>query len=555
MNGPPLTPALWAAAFAPVATLFALVASGRVRTQRAAAVVLVVTAALGLTAFRAGPAVLLLAAGKGLWLGAWILLVVWPALLLYRLAEVGGLERIGKVFVSILPRRRENLLIVSWLFPAFIQGVAGFGTPIAVAAPLLVAMGWSRTRAVVYPLIGYHWAVTFGSMGSSFYMASLTAHLSPGQQVRFAVLAASVLGVNCLLSGALVLFMDGRWTGLREGGRVLVLAGVPMAVTQVVTAYIVPAVASLAAGATGFLAVFAMAARHRRRQRAAAPVGIGAAGAATGRVREGTAVAGAGPPGPDRAPVAEADDVHPAQLLSPYLYLLALALPVFLVPASRAWVRAHLLLALDFPATTTGWGWATEAAPQYTPVAVLGHPGSYISLACLLGYLTYRWVGLWGATNGRAVLRKWARSLPRASTSIVQLAVVATILIDTGMVAVLARGVTGATGEAFPLLSPVVGAMGSFMTGSTTSANALFSSLQTQVAGLLDIAPEVLLTGQTVGGNVGNSVAPVIILIGVTAVGVPDQVSRILRISLVPCAVLLAGVSAMVLVLSRLVHP
>lgn len=108
--------------------------------------------------------------GEGAWLGVWILCVVWPALLLYRLADAAGLERIGGVFTTLLPQRRETLLLVAWILPAFVQGVAGFGTPIAVVAPLLVAMGWSGTRAVASALIGYQWSVTFGSMGSSFYI-------------------------------------------------------------------------------------------------------------------------------------------------------------------------------------------------------------------------------------------------------------------------------------------------------------------------------------------------------------------------------------------------
>lgn len=172
---------------------------------------------VGGTAFRAGPETLLMAIGKGVWLGVWILLVVWPALLLYRIATVAGMERIGAIFSSVLPHRRENLLIVAWLFPAFIQGVAGFGTPIAVAAPLLTAIGWSKTRVVLYPLIGYHWAVTFGSMGSSFYMASLTAHLDAQGEYAFALLASGLLAVNCLLAGAAVLTLDGGFAGLREG--------------------------------------------------------------------------------------------------------------------------------------------------------------------------------------------------------------------------------------------------------------------------------------------------------------------------------------------------
>jgi lactate permease len=105
-------------------------------------------------------------------------------------------------------------------------------------------MGWSPIRAVAYPLIGYQWSVTFGSMGSSYYMASLTAHLSPSEQLVLAVHAALLLAVNCLVAGALVLLLDGGLAGLREGLRVLLLVGIPMAATLVGVAVLVPAIAT-----------------------------------------------------------------------------------------------------------------------------------------------------------------------------------------------------------------------------------------------------------------------------------------------------------------------
>ena len=532
MSGPPLTVWLWLAALTPVALLFGLVASGKVRAQAAAAIVLIVTLVIGATVFRAGVRTEAIAVAKGLWLGLWILFVVWPALLLYRVASVAGLQRIGRIFASVLPRRRENLLIVSWLFPGFIQGVAGFGTPIAVAAPLLVAMGWSKTRAVLYPLVGYHWAVTFGSMGSSFYMASLTAQLGREGQLQFALMASGLLGLNCLLAGAIVLLLDGGLPALREGGRLVIVVGVPMALTLMATATIVPAVATLAAGTVGFVVLMVVVTLTRRR---AHDSEAGASPGAGGLV---------GDPHND-----DERSATPLQLLAPYGYLLATALPVFLIPASRDWVRENVVLAPDFPSTVTGWGWVIEPVEDYTPLAVLGHPGFYILLAAVLGYLTYRAVGLWD-TDTRVLLRRWARSLPQASISILLLAAVATVLITTGMVSILARGLTDVTGRAYPLLAPWVGALGSFMTGSTTTSNALFAALQRDVADLLGLAPAILLAAQTVGGNVGNAVAPVVILVGVTAIEAEDELSVVMRRALVPAGALLVVVSSVTMVLA-----
>lgn len=550
MTGPPVTAVTWAAAILPVALLFVLVASGRVRSQTAAAVVLAVTLAVAATVFRASAPGAVVGLAKGAWLGLWILLVVWPALLLYRIASAAGLARIGSSFSDLLATRHDSLLVVAWVFPSFIQGVAGFGTPIAVSAPLLVAMGWSRTRAVVYPLVGYHWAVTFGSMGSSFYMASLTAQLGDVDQRAFAVTASGLLGANCLLAGALVLLLDGGLARLREGGSSLVLVGVPMALALVGTASVVPAVASLAAGTVGLLVVALRATRaHRRAPRSehGRPATARAPGPPDGELeRDRSDTAGIRGEGPRR------DLRTPLTLLSPYLWLLATALPVFLVPPVRAWVRGNVLLAPDLPATSTGWGWTADAVQGYTPVAVFGHPGFYILLACVLGVLTYRAAGMWHADAGRGLVTRWLRSLPNASLSILLLAAVATVLIDTGMVAVLASGVAAVAGDAYPALAPLVGTLGSFLTGSTTTSNALFAAFQADIADALAVPAPLLLGAQTAGGNVGNALSPVVILVGVTAVGGAEDIGPVMRRVLPAVGVLLAWLSVVTVVLATI---
>ncbi|MGH3414253.1 MAG: L-lactate permease [Marmoricola sp.] len=524
---PAVTPWSWLAAAAPVLVLLALVTTGRMKTRTAALLVAGLTLLLAWTVFGSGALTLGVALAKGLWLGTWILYVVFPAMLLYRIAERAGFDRIGGLFGHLFPNRSENLLVLAWLLPSFVQGVAGFGTPIAVAAPLLAASGWARHRAVAYPLIGYQWSVTFGSMGSSYYMAALTAHLGSHESTAFAHRASLLLGVNCLVAGALLLLLDGGLRGLRDGGPLLLVAGVPMAATLYAVTAVVPAVGSVAAGAVGFAAAITLAVvtRGLRRRR--------------------------------RAPAAE--DPIPAHesrrravwLVSPYLYLLGIALLVLLVPASRHWVDEHAALAPGFPATSTALGWRTPAISGYTPLRLFDHPGTYLLLACGLGYLTYRAVGLWRRRPAAEMLRAWWSSVHSTAVSILALACVTTVLIEAGMVSTLARGAVAATGSAFPALSGLIGALGSFLTGSSTSSNALFSALQAEVAGLLHAPASVLLAAQTAGANVGNSLAPVVVLIGISAAGGEVDTHRVLRVVSVAAVVLLAVVTGATLVMFR----
>lgn len=484
----------WLLALLPVAVLLGLVLTERISSRVAASGALVTTVVLASTWFEAPLGTLTVAAGKGAWLGAWILAVVWPALLLYRVASSGGLDRFSGAFAALLERREEQLLVMAWILPSFVQGVAGFGTPIAVVAPILVALGWSTSRAVFYPLIGYHWSVTFGSMGSSFYMASLTAEFVGPAQLELAREAAVLLGINAIIAPLVLLALDGGLAGVRRGARLVAVAGPAMAVTLVLTVQVVPAIGSLAAGTAGLLSALGIMLIDRRRA--------------------------------DRPAIIDRRALTP---LVPYGLLLALALPVFLVPSSRAWVGEHLTWGPSFPETETGRDWTTAAVADYTPFSLFEHPGTFILAATFVALVLFARQRRWGPNDIRPLLASWARSLPNASVSIVLLAVLALVMVDAGMIATLATGIASVAGSAYPLAAPVVGALGSFMTGSTTSSNALFAPLQAQVAELIDVSPTLLVAAQTVGGNVGNSVAPVVILVGLGALGEEEAMGRVLR--------------------------
>lgn len=546
----PLTPGHWIAAFAPVAVLFGLVASGRLAARNAALVVAALAIVLAAAVFGAGPEVLGVGVAKGLWLGAWILAVVWPAMLLYQLASRAGLNRIGEVLAELFPNPSEKLLVLAWLLPSFVQGVAGFGTPIAVAAPLLVAAGWGTARAVAYPLVAYHWSVTFGSMGSSFYVAALTAHLGPGQTETFARDAAFILGVNALVAGAIVLVLEGGLRGLGRGVRMFLVAGVPMAATLFFVAPVVPAIGSVTAGAVGLAMAFGVAGFDRLRARPSWSAGL-AAGPGTPRLRlrgrtrkggAGAAVTGQGTP-------SGGDGRGAAWVVAPYLYLVGAALAVLLIPVSRQWVSSHVILSPTLPATTTGLGHHNDAAIGYTPLEVFGHPGTYLAFACVAGYITYRLVGKWPRGTGKGLTRDWLRSVKGSTISILALACVATVMRDAGMIATLARGLVTVAGQAYPVLAPLVGAVGSFLTGSSTSSNALFAVLQARVAGLIDVPPPVLLAAQAAGANVGNSVAPVVMLIGLNAVHAPGELPKVVRTVAVVTLILLGTVVGMTVLL------
>ena len=549
---PPLT---WLLAISPVALLLTLVLWGRFSTIVNAGVTVVYSAVVGMVAFGAGSLTIVMGLGKGAWVGLWILYVIWPALLMHHFATRVGMASLGRALSTVLPRRSENILLLAWVLPSFIQGVSGFGTPIAVAAPLLVALGVGKARSVALPLIGYHWAVGFGSMGSSFYMGALTAHLDATGTAEFAQSASIALGLNCILAGVLVALMSDGWSGLREGWRMIAVAGPVMAIVQALVVRVEPGIGALCAGAAGIAMVLvvrrmphgsrpvehhnALALEPARttalepaRAAALEPVGV------ANRERAGVAAA-------ERSELDEltesGDRVAARAAAVPYALLAIIALAVFLPPPLRSWAKGNLLLGPSFPSTTTAQGTVNPAVHGYNPIALMGHPGTFLLLACAASAVVWHLTGVWQRGSWSPIWRGALRQAWKSSPSVVLLASVAGVLVDSGMVRTVARGAAAATGHAYPAMAPLVGALGSFITGSTTSSNALFSALQRDVALLIGARPADLLAGQLAGANIGNSLAPVVILLGLSAVGAARSAGDVLRMTLLPAGVLLTS--------------
>jgi len=105
---------------------------------------------------------------RGLFLSLDVLLIIWAALLIYNVAEEAGAVRvIGLALPRLTPDRMMQGLLLGWLFASFLQGMGGFGVPVAVTAPLLVGLGFSPVESVIMACLGHGWAVNFGSMATS----------------------------------------------------------------------------------------------------------------------------------------------------------------------------------------------------------------------------------------------------------------------------------------------------------------------------------------------------------------------------------------------------
>lgn len=490
---PELSAGLWFMAWIPIVLVLVLMMAFRMSGGRAGAVSWVASLLIG--AYFFGGDMRLLASGtiKGLWTTVWVLYIIWGAMTLYNVVEVtGSFKLIASTFTRLTHGNRLlQLLVLGWVFPSFIQGVCGFGVPVAVSAPLLVGLGFGPIVAVVTALIGHSWAVTFGSLGSSYAVLVRLTDLDP---TRLATFGAFFLGICCVLVGFCIAHYYAGWRGVRDSVPAVLSLSIPMAVTlNVMANFVTPYIASFAAGMAGLLIG-----------------GLVVTRLPSYRPKEGATVHTAAPPGFHRA-------------FSAYYILIAVVFAVYLNPPFRAWLDGLLEVGMPFPETRTSFGYTNSAVPVYAGIRVFTAPGTLIFLTVVLTYLFYRSRSMWPEGGGRIVLNRTARQAIGATLTVMTMSMMAVVMMETGMTSYLAAGMARYFGHAYAVVSPFIGVLGAFMTGSNTNSNILFTGLQRDVAGLLAISPYVILGLQTTGGAIGNMFCPMNVALGT---GVTNAVGR-----------------------------
>ena len=522
MQTPPLNLLTWLLAFLPIAVVLVLMVGFRWGGKKAGPVGWAVAMLVAWLYFGAGPDLLLISQLRGILLTLYVLYIIWMALVLYRVVdEAGAITVIGQGIARLTAEPTMQLLLLAWAFSAFLQGVAGFGVPIAVVAPLLIGLGFAPVVAVASVAIGHSWSVTFGDIASSF-QALMAATGLPGEEL--ASWASFFLGVACFGCGIAAAWAYQRGSSLRKGWPALLLMGVAMAGVQAGLAMSgLWNLAGFGAGLAG-LAVGAIVARLPRYQ------GVNTS-----------------PRGAGESPGASPGDHEPGQrkalplwlALAPYLLL------IVVVTAAELWPWLHEVLneikiTLEFPEVQTSHGWTTEAGTGRT-ISVFGHAGALLAYVALIFFAIYAWTGHYTAGVGRRIVQRTVKSAVPSSIGIATMVGMAVVMDHAGMTYVLAAGLGRAAGPFYPLVAPYIGMLGAFMTGSNTNSNVVFAPLQQQAAELLGISVAVILAAQTTGGALGSMLAPAKLIVGCSTAGLAGQEGKVLKKTLAP-GLIIAGV-------------
>ncbi len=501
----------WLLALSPIVAVLILMVGLRWGGSKAGPIGWLVALVVGLLFFGATPEVLFYSQVRGVLLSLYVLYIIWMALVLYHVVnEAGAISVIGRSIARLTGDRTLQLLILSWAFSSFLQGVAGFGVPIAVVAPLLIGIGFSPVVSVAAVAIGHSWSVTFGGIASSFQALIAATGL---EGYALAPWSSLFLGLACFGCGAAAVHAYDGLRGLRRALVAILIMGAAMSLTQYALAVNgLWNVAGFVAGLAGLVAggLVARLPLYRHPDKSAGDMDQSADG-------EG---------GP-----------HPLLAVSAYLILVVIVSAAELVGPLHDLLN-QVVIMVSLPEVSTTYGWVTEAGPGRT-ISLFGHAGALLGYTCLISFLIYRATGHYRPGVLGRIGRGTLSSAVPSTVGIACMVGMAMIMDHCGLVHLLARGISESVGGAFPLFSPLIGTLGAFMTGSNTNSNVIFAPLQQTTAQLIGVSALVVLGAQTTGGALGSMLAPAKVIVGCSTAGLAGREGEVMKKTL-PYGVLIA---------------
>ncbi|ALE84277.1 L-lactate permease [Pseudonocardia sp. HH130629-09] len=523
---------LWLSALVallPLVAIFVTLGALRWKAHWAGLAALVVAVVVAVAAFGMPVHLALLSATEGAVFGLFpIMWIVFTAIWLYQLTVAAGrFEDLRAAFGLISDDPRVQAIIIAFCFGGLLEALAGFGAPVAITGVMLMALGFSPVRAAVVVLLANTAPVAFGAVGTPIITAGTLTGI-PYDEIG-AVVGHQTPVLAVVVPTLLVLLVDGR-RGVRHVWPVALVIGLAFALAQWLAATylsveLTDIVASLAGLAAGVLLLRfwqprgGAEARETLRIERTADAPVEEPGGADG----GRSVA------TEQRTLAERSQALSVGRLvmafAPYLLIIV----VFSVAKLVGPVTSFL------SGTDVKIGWpgldgqilGASGDPVSTTVYSLqwlSSPGSLL-LICGIGVAAlYR---LSPATAVREFTGT-AYRLRFACLTVATVLALAYVMNLSGQTISIGTWIAG-TGAAFAFLSPILGWLGTAVTGSDTSANALFATLQQTAAERAGLDPHLMVAANTSGGVVGKMISPQNLTIAATAVGIAGRESELFR--------------------------
>jgi lactate permease len=372
--------------------------------------------------------------------------------------------------------------------------------------------------AVAMPLIGHAWANMFGAFAVGWLATLQVVELSNPAETAFQT--AILLWTPNLLAGFAIAWLYGRWAAVRHAWPLVLIVSAVHGGLQLALTLWEPVLSTFLATSVALVLLRPLS-RWRRysepaediEERPAMQDGLDGTGEIS--KEEPRPVMGLG------------------MALLPY-GVFAVVTMVALMISTAGTAPERLGVGPPFPEEETGFGVVNEAEEPYSPFTPLTHPGTFLLVGALTGYVVYRVRGYYHTRNEREETQGiWAGLVgdaAPASIAIVAFLATSGIMKETGQTDVLALGISEVLPPvAFTFLSNLIGGLGAFMTFGNTTSNVLFAPLQQTVAAAGGLSEATIIAAQSSGGAVGTAVAPANVALGMGAVGTAGQEGDVLR--------------------------
>ncbi len=519
--------------------------------SRAMPLIYVLTAVIALLVWQVPVARVVASTIQGLFITFDVLFIIFGAILLLNtLKHSGAVIAIRNGFTKVSDDRRIQAIIIAWLFGSFIEGASGFGTPAAVAGPLLVALGFPAVAAVMLGMMIQSTPVTFGAVGTPIVIgvrnglqsAELDAFLVQSgmtldQYIQIVTFNAAIIhGIIGTLIPLFMIVMMTRFFGKNrswtEGLAIApfaIFAGLAFTVPYVLTGWLLgPEFPSLLGALVG-LVVVVTAAQH---------------GFLVPKEKWDFAPASEWPSQWMGTLEMKLDQIAEKPMMpiwlawTPYV-LMAAFLVLSRLPELGIGAALRSALVLSWP-NILETGISATSTPLYLPGAILV---AVVLITFFLHQMRLREL--------QAALGDSTKILLGAGFVLIFTVPMVRVYINSGvnemgygsMPVVMAAWVATNVGEIWPLFAPTIGALGAFIAGSNTVSNLMFSLFQFGVAEKLNLSTSLIVGLQSVGAAAGNMVAIHNVVAASATVGLLGQEGMTLRRTLIPTVyyVLFAG--------------
>lgn len=519
-------------ALLPLATIFVLLGWLRVKAHWAGLASVAVAIVVAVAAFGMPPGLAVLSATEGAVYGLFpIMWIVFCAIWLYQITVVSGrFEDLRAAFDMLSDDPRVQAIIIAFCFGGLLEALAGFGAPVAITGVMLMAVGFSPVRAAVVVLLANTAPVAFGAIGTPIITAGALTGISYHEIGAYVGRQTPLLAMFVPL--LLVILVDGK-RGARQTWPIALVVGVTFAVAQFLSSnFLSVELTDIVASLVGLLAAVIMLrvwtpeGGHEAAERLHADRdhvtdgpdlttgGAGSGSAPTRTVEQAPA-----------QPETRLTSGRLAMAFFPYLLVIAVFTLAKLwgpvkdgLAATDAKIRwpgldGHILTPAGKPLTST----------LYT-FQWFSSPGTLLLICGVITALVYR-VPI---TRAFREFVATAVKLRYSFLTVASVLALAYVMNLSGQTLTLGNWIA-ATGAFFAFLSPILGWLGTAVTGSDTSANALFATLQQTAAQKAGIDPTLLVAANTSGGVVGKMISPQNLTIAATSVGILGRESDLFR--------------------------